>query len=330
MIKSEKINSLRDELTDINEKLRLLDPPPSEERKQKEQQISDLRKELRKEKKGFSEPGILKNKEKIQLLLRIIKLYAELLKKEISLAIYKFGQQWEYIKLLNAQKEKTYLELANVVLSDFGRYDKGEGVSPIEWIVLDQRGSKVLATTKYVLDSDIFDEITNDELGIVYLKITSGSLDTHRSKILIWENSSLRKWLNNTFFEEAFNQNEAKMIETRRISWDMPEKYYDKKDELKGKSTDDNIFLLSVEEAKRYFHSDNDRICPYLKGGKGVGWWLRTNGSIRDYIAIVDANGSIDGRDRYCTDKTGVRPAMWVNLDLLLCNSDLLPPTVSD
>lgn len=65
----------------------------------------------------------------------------------------------------------------------YGSY-QGEA---IEWRVLDKKGDKVLLLSEYGLDIQPFD--TSDV-----------------SRVL-WKDSTMRKWLNNDFYDNAFSEN---------------------------------------------------------------------------------------------------------------------------
>ena len=99
-------------------------------------------------------------------------------------------------------------------------------------------------------------------------------------------------------------------------------------------NTLDKIYLLSTEEAEKYFANDADRMAyatnytwnrvkPYLyrhtKNEKtgGVKWWLRDcNKTVaRACYNVVDGDGSISDYILYSSAQgVGVRPAMWIKL----------------
>lgn len=116
-----------------------------------------------------------------------------------------------------------------------------------------------------------------------------------------WNSSDLKKWLENDFASQAFTGDEMK--------------------EINGAPT-----LLSVDEANKYFKSDNDRICMPTQQAVNNGvykdedngachWWLRSRGDDSDHAAYVYAAGFMfsDGEYVYCPF-LAVRPALWVNL----------------
>ena len=102
---------------------------------------------------------------------------------------------------------------------------------------------------------------------------------------ITWEDSNLRTWLNNGFIKTAFSENEIKKIKDSELENKGQPEYKTRG----GNDTRDRIFCLSIDEAKQYFNSDNDRLClptPYARN-QGVYvndngycyWWLRSPGN---------------------------------------------------
>lgn len=115
-----------------------------------------------------------------------------------------------------------------------------------------------------------------------------------------WNSSDLKKWFENDFASQAFTSDEMNAID--------------------GTPT-----LLSIDEANKYFMSDEDRRCyptSRLKQQWGwdsdvngaCPWWLRSPGIGSNDAAIVGADGGVFSVG--CVDIAGiaVRPALWVNL----------------
>ena len=78
----------------------------------------------------------------------------------------------------------------------FGTYEqdcKSSTKDAIAWYVVKTEGSKCLLVSKEILD---------------YLPFN----DTTTAKGTSWENSTLRKWLNGTFYDSAFTKAEKKLI----------------------------------------------------------------------------------------------------------------------
>lgn len=176
----------------------------------------------------------------------------------------------------------------------FGNYPQisnGEE-KPIEWQVLAIENNKVLVISRYGLDAGAFNRY-ND-----------------------WNSSDIRKWLNGYFYNKAFTHNEKRFINFSHLS---------------DVGTTDNVFLLSNEEAEKYFTNSDERKCKAtgyaLKRGASIAdsnfddgkgycwWWLRSpfSGSNELFVYAVDVVGDID---HFCAldDSFVVRPALWINL----------------
>ncbi len=186
----------------------------------------------------------------------------------------------------------------------FGTYEQDNNLSngkeKIEWIVLDKGSDgKLLLISRYALDCR--------------------SYSAQNSKIT-WEDSGIRKWLNSEFFQTAFEEKERATVETATLLNKSNPEYKTEG----GKDTKDRIFLLSIEEARRYFPTQRDRICKATKYAEAQGsqiesltsscrWWLRSPGATQYNASFVKVDGLIfqTGVSAY-REKRSVRPAMWV------------------
>ena len=184
---------------------------------------------------------------------------------------------------------------------EFGRYEQGNGVVPIEWLVLDRSGSELFLISKYGLDCRWYQM---------------------KCQETIWAKSSLRLWLNSYFLHRAFLVSEQVRIR-RSLCEAKPNPRYRSEP---GTNSMDKIFLLSIEEAEKYFDSDTDRRCkptPFAKqkADRNVRsdycwWWLRSPGNGGDRAVIVENTGSISLSGRRVNDEhTVVRPALRLRLD---------------
>ena len=200
----------------------------------------------------------------------------------------------------------------------FGKYEqdneKSNGKEDIEWFVLAREDNKILVLSRSVLDSQPYNDKKTD---------------------VTWETCSLRKWLNGTFYESAFDEEEKSHI----IKTDVPAGKNPEYDTPAGNPTSDNVFLLSFEEYNEYLKSDYILGCAgtdytYAKANnpstRAFVWWLRTPGKTskqalgvvyyrRDKGATVDNNGiPVNLAKGTTSDKQlgngGVRPAMWIEL----------------
>ena len=129
-----------------------------------------------------------------------------------------------------------------------------------------------------------------------------------------WETCSLRKWMNETFLNEAFSKEEQAVILRTKVTADKNPQYPTDP----GKDTQDKVFLLSIQEANHYFSSDKDRKMKRKRKNELCWWWLRTPGDYSRMAAFVDHDGFVrnDGDFVDC-DRCAVRPALWIiNLGL--------------
>jgi len=195
----------------------------------------------------------------------------------------------------------------------FGSYEqdnnKTNGAEAIEWIVLSKNtDDSFIVISKYGLDNVPYNKTYTD---------------------VTWETCSLRKWLNDEFFNAAFNAEQKAMIKTAKVTPDentalelFPEE--------QGKATRDKVWILSIAEAEKYFKSDESRVCSATKYAKGRGvyvhnnsayWWLRTCAYPQTHVAVVQTRGDINPYGWYCDNKgTGngnadvaVRPVICVD-----------------
>ncbi len=196
----------------------------------------------------------------------------------------------------------------------FGHYEQDNdltnGPEPIEWIVLDVKDGKALLLSKYILDAKPFNEELNDH---------------------VWGTSSIRKWLNDEFMNDAFTDDEQAAIIVTKVDnrTFQNENWYNGADD-----TLDLVFLLSYFEATKYnitstqslngpseyaepkvelymdtrndgiIKADGDYFLEY--------WWLRTPASW-DRICVCRPSKNSDYGE-YRISSLGVRPAMRVDL----------------
>lgn len=105
----------------------------------------------------------------------------------------------------------TFDEIDTVLFGSYPQTDiNGINKDPIEWFVLEKRNDKILLFSKYCLDVSFLEEDT------------------------FYENSSVRKFLNNDFFDKAFEFNEKNLI-------------------LESDNWNDKLFLLQYVETLEYF-----------------------------------------------------------------------------
>ena len=184
------------------------------------------------------------------------------------------------------------------------------GKETIEWQVLAKEGSKVLVISKYALD---FMPYNIEDEGVT------------------WETCTLRTWLNETFYNTAFNENEREKIVKSIVKADPNYGYT-----TPGNDTTDNIFLLSGIEAERYFADNDARVCDAtdyvvardIESGsvyedeedKRCAWLLRTPDKYYQYgITRVSPYGTILWEGSNVIYKWAIRPAMWIDIEMWEC-----------
>lgn len=177
-----------------------------------------------------------------------------------------------------------YAKVGDTVL--FGYY----GDEPLEWKVLDVQGKKKLLITSCVIDCKKYNAVR---------------------KPVTWKDCTLRKWLNEEFYNKAFNFNGINVYGKGKIVLTKTEN-----------NTYDMVFCLNAEELHRYGCVGCKPTLYAKKMGVGVdsyfqftSWWLRDNVRLSyeapiafpldDFIETL----FVDAYD------VGVRPALWVNME---------------
>ncbi len=194
----------------------------------------------------------------------------------------------------------------------FGAYEQdnntSNGKEDIEWLVLEVKGGKALVISKHAL--------TCEKYNLTLTDVT-------------WETCSIRNWLNNTFIHSAFTPEEKALIPTVPISTGTyPENI-----------TQDQLFLLSTNEAYNYFSYASERQCSPTDAAIARGvyvnqsnnscfWWLRSPGDNGRNAARVSDDGDIFGSGYYVNTEYAVRPAMWINVETSADSSNNQKPNL--
>lgn len=143
---------------------------------------------------------------------------------------------------------------------------------------------------------------------------------------ITWEECSLRKWLNEDFYNSAFTEEEKAAIkETLVVNNNKNEKY----DTVSGNDTTDRIYCLSIDEAIEFYggkvNDYNNKLVAKDISGEASMWWLRGNGRFQKWAIWVSTAGLISAGGTPCDGsekaesgfKVGVRPVMWVDVAAL-------------
>ena len=233
---------------------------------------------------------------------------------------YRLSAEWARKSGNKARYEECFKELKTEMAKlkygdtfEYGHYILAGGSdpvdieihSPIKWRVLEVRSDSVILA------------ITDEPL---YWDCYHGSYKFRERKDINWRDSDIRKELNGKKYDQWFSECEKKAILETRVEED-------------GIVTGDRLFLLSIEECKRYLPAIDDRIVvthfvdkltdePIEISLVPQSWWLRSKAEGGDYsevgmISGVFETGNIDCEEGFeCTaDELGVRPAMWIDVN---------------
>lgn len=229
-----------------------------------------------------------------------------------ALALYESGQYKEAAAAFNDLGDyKDSTEKLNLIIDEhpdleiyYRDVDVGDTIQfgdyhgANQWIILEKTGNKILVISKYCLDRQPYNTTVDD---------------------VTWETCSLRQWLNSTYLNEAFSEAEQAKIASTTISTPSNMDWTGQVD------TTDKVFLLSIDEAEKYFETDNARRAEatayVIENGPDYtqstwNWWLRSPGQYEDFAMYVSSAGTIDERGSYVDMSIyfTVRPAMWINL----------------
>ncbi|MCL2064654.1 MAG: DUF6273 domain-containing protein [Candidatus Cloacimonetes bacterium] len=156
------------------------------------------------------------------------------------------------------------------------------------WCILEVSGNRALIITQEIIERKPY----------------------HTSRVgITWANCSLRAYLNDEFYNSFSPTDRARIVVT-----DVQNQNNPTHGTAGGTDTRDRIFLLSIDEAQRYFILNSNRVA--LFNGVVDWWWLRSPGRDTGYASIVQSSGIMDegGIGVYRNNHGGVRPALWLNL----------------
>lgn len=153
-----------------------------------------------------------------------------------------------FLKIKNYKDSNSYLQKPEIFwrtkgnIVKFGKYEQDDnlynGKEEIEWIVLEPNKSNdtVLLISRLCLDYKKYDDGN-------YGLDSDGNYDMRADKGIDWENCSLRAWLNDSFYEDAFTPSEKSKLNPILLTYYIYE----------HKTSNDNVSILSKDEAKMYF-----------------------------------------------------------------------------
>ena len=187
----------------------------------------------------------------------------------------------------------------------FGHYEqdnnKKNGAESIRWLVLMENDGKLLL-------------LSDKALANIQFNVKSNGAT--------WGESSLRKWLNNDFLNEAFTASEAAAIQTTQVQDTALHTYseWNTNNRFSG-TTEDKIFCLSYLEACMLLTRQYARCEPTTVVSKSKNkillmdkaytyWWLRTS-SYKNNAMMIAGDGFSSAYEHH--RQICVRPAMWVD-----------------
>ena len=195
-------------------------------------------------------------------------------------------------------------------------------VEPICWKILNNPSSnELLLLTEDIIDSRCFNDFDNsytDEEG----KLIRAS---------DFEYSSIRKWLNDYFYNNAFTDEEKALIQDS-YNVNNPVYNFSTTNFVKLNPTTDKVFLLSYKEVTNFSYGFYNQECRMAKPSdfsraKGslsikndvsssTNWWLRTGYEFTPlFPAMVKYEGTADKNYYPQGENIGVRPAIRIILN---------------
>ena len=203
-----------------------------------------------------------------------------------------------------AEQTNPYIVDGIVTLGSYEQDNNlNNGKEPIDWLILKVDGNQALLISKYCLDARPYNKD--------FVRMT-------------WSACTLRAWLNDAFFNEAFSAEEqARIVPVTVINANNP--HYSTKG---GADTIDKIFLLSLAEVYEFFPDQTGRQAHPTEYAKAQGayvnessgntwWWLRSPG-VRPIDACgVRADGRVSGYGSRDVNRPSgtIRPVLWIKIE---------------
>lgn len=186
---------------------------------------------------------------------------------------------------------------------------------PISWRVLDIQGDKAFLMAELVLDSQDYHYSTSTR--------TIGGSTIYSNN---YQESHIRAWLNDNFYNTAFSNEEKTIIQTTVVDNSVISTGYNP-NQYACPNTNDKVFLLSYVEAtsatyglstsasRQFSPSAYAQSQGVYKNSNGFNWWwLRSaNSSMGHFERSVSYIGDIN-RLTINFSSYGVVPALWISL----------------
>ncbi|MBR2481093.1 MAG: hypothetical protein IKB56_07315, partial [Clostridia bacterium] len=198
---------------------------------------------------------------------------------------------------------------------------------PIKWRILSEGSGKALILAELILDSQEFYPSTNSR--------TENGTTIYANN---WEYSTIRKWLNETFYNVAFNDLQKALIVATELNnkTTAPDGSSNSYATCQNNTTD-KVFLLSYKDILNTFYGFSFSSSNYdtarrkqtsdyaqVQGAStstsssylGTGyWWLRSPYNLSSFYASLVGNDSrVDGIGNVSETYFGVVPALTIML----------------
>lgn len=199
--------------------------------------------------------------------------------------------------MLKAAKPGDYIQ--------FGRFEQDNdlknGPEPIVWFVLAEKDGRLLLWSSYVLENSAYNTVQRDTT---------------------WADCTLRKHMNEAFFNEAFSDSEKLLVPKTKYE-NANNTASNKKG---GDDTEDHVSILSFEEILEYgaYNPNLEGLWAYPTAyaiAQGVEyhenygtckWWIRTPGIEQSQAVYCDMVGQPLYTSPVTRNGIGVRPLIWV------------------
>ncbi|MGN0768811.1 MAG: DUF6273 domain-containing protein [Christensenellales bacterium] len=206
---------------------------------------------------------------------------------------------------------------------------------PIAWRILEEKDGKAFLLCEKAIDAQAFcDEVrfTDEE---EYNGNSNAPTGTYANNYMY---SSIRGWLNASFYNAAFGEKQRMAIALTNVDNSQESTGYSNENKYICQNTEDKIFLLSISEAtdEKYGFGDSSAddktrvkyATDYMRGqmtllavdspkGESVVWWLRSprEDDFFQSTMVTNSSGKIDcpSIPNYII-VVGVVPALWLTL----------------
>ncbi len=212
---------------------------------------------------------------------------------------------------------------------------------PVKWRILYEDNGEALILSELILDSQayqaswVYSANPNNSWTGFYASDSLGNIiiDSYNEKVDAnnYEYSSIRKFLNENFYNTAFNSFQKELIKLTLVE-NGPETHASAANGFFSKDTNDNIFLPCYQDMikpsygfddkddendliRRKVGSDYSKIQGLSVSGECGNWWTRSpKTGFGYYTQLVSASGTVYGGDYVYLSSYGVVPALYIRL----------------